>query len=108
MNPLWPLSFLFLLVILQSFSTLWLIRVLVTRNQQLESLRNQRESDLLNRLMTKEWQSYQSLTLSQSNQILLQDGEGIGLSDDNEMRRVAELLGQQYPVGETLVETGLR
>jgi hypothetical protein len=57
--------------------------------------------------MTKEWQSYQSLTLSQSNQILPQDGEGIGLSDDNEMRRVAELLGQQYPIGETLVETGL-
>ena len=47
------------------------------------------------------------MTSSQSNQILQQDGEGIGLSDDNEMRKYAEMLGVNFPAGETLVETGL-
>jgi hypothetical protein len=104
MNPLYPLFVVSALTILQGILLFWLIRTLINRNQQLEILRNQRESDLLNRLMTKEWESYQALTLSQSSQIQTQVGEGIGLSDENEMRRVAELLGQQFPTGETLVE----
>lgn len=107
MNPLWPLCGIFLLTILEGLLIFWLIGKLTSQNLELENQRNQREKDLLNRLMTKEWESYQNLSLSQSNQIPTMDGEGIGLSEENEMRRLADLLGQQYPTGETLVEMGI-
>src|SRR5215831_18789735 len=107
MNPLWALLSQFLIIILMSGLIYWLIRALLNQNQKLESLRNQQVQDLLNRLMTVKWENYQVLTSSRSTPIPIQDGEGIGLSDENEMRRLAELLGQEYPIGETIVETGL-
>jgi hypothetical protein len=107
MNPLWPLFALLLIIGLLSFLLFWLIGHLLRQNLRLESQKNQQVQDLLNRLMTKEWTSYQALNSFQSHQIPLQDGEGVGLSEENEMKKLADLLGQGYPTGEVLVETGL-
>ena|SRR5215471_20114692 len=107
MNPLWPLLLLFLVTIQASLLIFWLTRTLINQNQKSVSALSQQVNDLLNRLMTIKWENFQVLTSSQSNQILPQDGEGIGLSDENEMRKYAEMLGVNYPIGETFVETGL-
>src|SRR5215831_261565 len=107
MSPLWPLLMMFLVTILTSSLLFWSIKTLLHQNQNLESRYNQQVQDLLNRLMTKEWQSYQALTSSRLSPIQTLDGEGVGLSDDNELKKLAEILGENYPVGDILVETGL-
>lgn len=60
-------------------------------------------NDLLNRLMTRQWESYQSLSLSGHSDSPF-SGEGIGLSDENEARRWAESLGGQDGIGEVIAE----
>jgi len=107
MNPLWPLLLIFLITIQLSLLVFWLTKTLILQNRNSTLELNRQVNDLLNRLMTIKWENFQVLTSSQSNQILPQDGEGIGLSDENEMRKYAEMLGVNYPIGETFVETGL-
>ncbi len=61
---------------------------------------------LLNRCMTKEWESYVQMTgqMGTTSGLSSDTSEVVGMSDESEAARWAAAMGQGEPLGETLVE----
>ncbi len=106
----WLLAALWFLTVL----TCWLFHFLLIREMR-EDYNQQRvtwelkEERLLNRCMTKDWQSYVQLQSQQgfSTSSPAIDGEGVGLSEESEAKAWAEVHGLS-DVGEVVYEQDFR
>lgn len=83
--------------------SLLMFYLVIHQQRQFQNEKNQwdlKEERLLNRAMTKEWESYTQLSHALMNQALPSTSEPYqGMNDEEELRR----FGQQ-PVGEVLVD----
>lgn len=85
--------------------TVFLTLLLIWQNRQQqterESWQKERES-LLNRCMTKEWQSFQMMQIPTRS---LSPSETMaGMSDEEELRRISQALGESQGLGEVIVD----
>jgi len=106
----WLLAALWFLSIL----TCWLFHLLLVREMRRDHSEQRatwelKEERLLNRCMTKDWQSYVQLQSLQESSTSFPaiEGEGIGLSEESEARAWAEAHGLS-DVGEVVYEQDFR
>lgn len=86
------------------FLKLW-TRQLTSHKEERVNWERERER-LLNRAMTKEWESYAQMAAAivPTSHLVSDPTEGVGLSDEEELRRVGKAIAEAEGIGETLVE----
>lgn len=81
------------------FYRLW--KNLLQEHREEKKFWQELQKDQLNRLMAKDWTEYVQVSQSENQS---SPSESVGMSDEEELRRIQEYFGQGTPVGETLAD----